>query len=82
MKREHFIVYIEESHKCQLVRHDKRGYSVYRNPENDKMSGVPADNPLRTASICMACFNLIIPPPDVLHEEYLKFAKNKQQKNL
>jgi len=64
------------------VRQDSRGYSVYRNPENGMMTGVPADDPLRTASICMACFNLVIAPPDTHKDEYLKFTKNKEQKNL
>lgn len=64
MKRDHFIMYLTEVRNCIIVRDDKSGYSIIRNPENDAQSGVPKNDPLRAATVCRICKTLHIDSPD------------------
>ncbi len=43
---------------CVLVRDDNQGYSVIRNVQTGKMSGLPVNDPPRPATVCRICKNL------------------------
>ncbi len=62
MNRQDVIDYLE-SHGCVLVRVDKKGYSVYRNVINSKISGLPANDPIYPAFVCRICKTLGIDSP-------------------
>lgn len=64
MTREDFIEYLEQ-HGCEIVRIANQGYSVIRNIETRKMSGVPATNPPLPATVCRICKTLDVPTPDI-----------------
>lgn len=78
MKREYFIMHLE-AYNCNLVRPDKKGYSVYRS-EKGLISGVPVNDPLKPATVCRICKTLDIPSPadmqdaknliDKLHDDH------------
>jgi hypothetical protein len=50
--------------RLYYFRTDKKGYSVIRNVENNKNSGIPKNNPLRPATVCRICKTLEVVLPD------------------
>ena len=69
MKRDSFIMHLLDGCGCTLVREDKKGYIVVRNPENKRFSGVPKakdDGTIRQMTICKICTHLQITVPEVV----------------
>ena len=63
MIRTDFIEHLKNS-GCIIVRDDNSGYSVVRNVINAKMSGVPAGDNLRPATVCRICKTLEVSIPE------------------
>ncbi len=63
MNRIDLIRYLTDN-GCILVRHDKQGYSVIRNVMNGKISGVPKEEYILSATVCRICKTLDIESPE------------------
>lgn len=67
---------------CIELRKDAKGYSVIRNVINGKMSGVPANDPLRAATVCRICKTLEVEiPEDARGAEYIVNLAHENHNN-
>jgi hypothetical protein len=63
MNRDELIKFLTDS-GCVVVRNDKQGYSVIRNVMNGKISGVPREDFILSATVCRICKTLDIESPE------------------
>ncbi len=81
MDRGIFLEYLKQN-GCHKVRDAKRGYSVFRrNDDRSCICGVPANDPLRPATVCSICASLRVPPPDMFQKNGLPELISQIHKN-
>ena len=72
-------MYLTDCCRCVIVRKDKSGYWVIRNLENEKICGVPKNDPLKVFSVHFICKQLEIAPPDAVTDTKGLFDKLSDQ---
>lgn len=64
MIRDIFIEHLELNCNCEVVRHDKKGFSVIRVIGTKTISGIPKGENLNNITICRICNTLGVEVPE------------------